>query len=56
MASPHVAGAAALYLDGNPSASPTQVTSAITGTATPGVLSDVGPGSPNLLLYTLGLQ
>jgi subtilisin family serine protease len=56
MASPHVAGAAALYLDGNPSASPTQVTSAITGTATPGVLSDVGPGSPNLLLYTLSLQ
>jgi subtilisin family serine protease len=56
MASPHVAGGAALYLDGNPSASPAQVTSAITGTATSGVLSDVGPGSPNLLLYTPGLQ
>ncbi|CAN5779533.1 hypothetical protein BH24ACT8_BH24ACT8_18480 [soil metagenome] len=56
MASPHVAGGAALYLDGNPSASPAQVTSAITGTATSGVLSDVGPGSPNLLLYTPGPQ
>jgi len=52
MASPHVAGAAALYLSANPTASPAQVTSALVGNATAGVLSTVGSGSPNLLLYT----
>jgi len=51
MASPHVAGAAALYLETNPSASPSSVTSALLSAATPGVVSDV-QGSPNLLLHT----
>ena len=50
MATPHVAGVAALYLDGAPSASPSQVMSEITGTATSGPISDP-KGSPNLLLY-----
>ncbi|WP_211240414.1 S8 family peptidase [Haloglycomyces albus] len=50
MASPHVAGGAALYLEGNPSASPSQVNDHITGNATSGVVSDP-KGSPNLLLY-----
>ena len=53
MASPHVAGVAALYLQGGPGASPATVRNAIVNSATPGVLSGVGSGSPNLLLYTL---
>jgi subtilisin family serine protease len=53
MASPHVAGAAALYLQGDPSASPSTVTSAITSNATTGKVTSAGTGSPNLLLYTL---
>ena len=52
MASPHAAGAAALYLGANPTASPAEVASALTGNATSGVLTGVGSGSPNLLLYT----
>ena len=53
MASPHVAGVAALYLENNPSDAPAAVGEAIVGDATPDVLSDVGSGSPNLLLYSL---
>ncbi len=51
MASPHVAGAAALYLAGNPSAGPAQVSSALTSAATTGVVGSPGSGSPNRLLY-----
>ncbi|MFK8017934.1 MAG: S8 family serine peptidase [Gammaproteobacteria bacterium] len=54
MASPHVAGAAALILDQNPNLSPAQVASELTARATSGAISNVGSGSPNLLLYTLG--
>ena len=54
MASPHVAGAAALYLQNNPNASPSAVFSNITNTASTGKLSSVGSGSPNRLLYTGG--
>ncbi|MHC9511035.1 S8 family peptidase [Kangiella sp. M94] len=53
MASPHVAGVAALYLADNPTATPSQVDTAITDAATPGVVSDAKSGSPNLLLYSL---
>ncbi len=53
MASPHVAGVAALYLQQNPGALPSSVTSAITGSATSGRLTSIGTGSPNLLLYSL---
>ena len=53
MATPHVAGAAALYLQGNPSASPATVSSAIVNGATANVLTNVGTGSPNRLLYSL---
>jgi subtilisin family serine protease len=53
MASPHVAGAAALYLSVNPGATPAQVTSALTSNATTGVITGI-PGSTtaNRLLYT----
>ncbi|MDB4950421.1 MAG: Aqualysin 1 [Gemmatimonadetes bacterium] len=53
MASPHVAGVAALYLQGNPTASPATVASAIVSTATAGKVTSAGTGSPNLLLYSL---
>jgi subtilisin family serine protease len=50
MASPHVAGAAAVYLSAHPDASPAEVAAALTGAATTGAISDV-QGSPNLLLH-----
>lgn len=52
MASPHVAGVAALYLENAPAASPDTVAAAILAAATGGVVQYAGPGSPNLLLYT----
>ncbi|MER5650823.1 S8 family peptidase [Streptosporangium sp. NPDC002524] len=54
MASPHVAGAAALILSGTPTATPAQVRDAIVSNATPGVVTNPGTGSPNLLLYVGG--
>lgn len=50
MASPHVAGAAALYLQANPAASPAQVNAALVAGGTMGVLSGLGAGSVNELL------
>jgi subtilisin family serine protease len=52
MATPHVAGAAALILAANPSFTPAQVTSALTTAATPNVVTSPGSGSPNRLLFT----
>jgi aqualysin 1 len=52
MATPHVAGAAALYLSANPTAAPAAVAAAITGNATAGVVGNPGTGSPNRLLFT----
>lgn len=52
MASPHVAGAAALYLAQYPSASPYTVRSALYNKASTNKLSSIGSGSPNRLLYT----
>ena len=54
MASPHAAGAAALYLELNPAASPAQVTEAITSNATSRALNGLERGTPNLLLFTAG--
>ncbi len=51
MASPHVAGVAALYLETNPSATPDTTVTEITGSASVDKISSVGTGSPNLLLY-----
>jgi subtilisin family serine protease len=53
MASPHVAGAAAIYLSAYPSATPAAVRSIIVNTATTGSLTWLGSGSPNRLLYSL---
>lgn len=54
MASPHVAGAAALHLANNPSATPAQVATALINASTPDKVTNAGTGSPNRLLYTLG--
>ncbi len=51
MASPHVAGVAALYLQTTPAASPDDVAAELTSHASPNKISDPGTGSPNLLLY-----
>lgn len=51
MAAPHVAGAAALILGATPDASPAAVSAALLDQAIAGVISNVGTGSPNRLLY-----
>ena len=53
MASPHVAGVAALYKQANPGASSTTIRNAIVNNATTGVVGNAGTGSPNRLLYSL---
>ena len=53
MASPHVAGVAALYKQANPSASSTTIRNAIVNNATTNVVTNPGTGSPNRLLYSL---
>ena len=55
MATPHVVGAAALVLSDNPAATPAEVADALTGSATPDVITDPGTDSPNLLLNVSGL-
>jgi aqualysin 1 len=52
MASPHVAGVAALVLGMEPQATPVEVGDRIVGASTQGVISSVGSGSPNRLLYS----
>ncbi|WP_033441423.1 S8 family serine peptidase [Saccharothrix sp. NRRL B-16314] len=52
MASPHVAGAAALYLADNPTATPPTVNSAVIAAATSDKITSPGTGSPNKLMYT----
>ena len=53
MATPHVAGVAALFLETNPSASPATVTAAIINSSTPNKVTNAGTGSPNRLLFSL---
>jgi subtilisin family serine protease len=53
MASPHVAGAAALYLETNPTATPAAVAQAIISLATLNKVTGAGAGSPNRLLHSL---
>jgi serine protease len=53
MATPHVAGVAALYLAVNPLASANAVHAAIVNNATSNKVVGAGSGSPNRLLYSL---
>ena len=53
MATPHVAGAAALYLQANPTATPAAVQSALKSNGTPNTITSVPGGTVNLLLYSL---
>lgn len=53
MASPHVAGVAALFLETNPTASPATVTAAIINSSTLNKVTGAGTGSPNRLLFSL---
>jgi subtilisin family serine protease len=52
MATPHVAGVAALYLQGHPAATPGDVAATVVGNATTGKVGSPGTGSPNRLLYS----
>ncbi|MFD7751226.1 S8 family serine peptidase [Streptomyces sp. NPDC059757] len=50
MATPHVAGAAALHLADHPSDTPAQVSAGLVAAAATGVVTSPGTGSPNRLL------
>jgi subtilisin family serine protease len=52
MASPHVAGVAALYLEQNPAAQPSDIVGLMTSDSTPSKVKSPGSGSPNLLIFT----
>jgi subtilisin family serine protease len=53
MATPHVAGALALYLQTNPGASPATATQALINNSTPNKVTNPGTGSPNRLLFSV---
>jgi subtilisin family serine protease len=53
MATPHVTGALALYLQTNPTASPATATQALINNSTPNKVTNPGTGSPNRLLFTV---
>ena len=53
MATPHVAGALALYLQTNPTASAATASQALVNNSTPNKVTNAGSGSPNRLLYSL---
>ncbi|UQX02282.1 S8 family peptidase [Streptomyces sp. RerS4] len=55
MAAPHVAGAAVLFKQKHPNATPDQVFNALVTSSTKDRLSFLGTGSPNRLLFTGGL-
>ncbi|KAA9162345.1 S8 family peptidase [Amycolatopsis acidicola] len=52
MATPHVTGAAALYLATHTTATPATVRNALVAAGTTGKVTSAGSGSPNVLLYT----
>ena len=54
MASPHVAGAAALYLQTHPTATPSEVASALVASSTANAIFQLAPGTPNKLLRVNG--
>jgi subtilisin family serine protease len=53
MATPHVAGAAALWLATHPTDSPAAVWNGINAASTPNKITNVGANTPNKLLYSL---
>jgi subtilisin family serine protease len=53
MATPHVVGVSALYLQAHPGSSPATIRNAIVNGATTNHISGVGAGSPNRLLFSL---
>jgi aqualysin 1 len=53
MASPHVAGAAALYLQGSPGATPAQVRDGLYGLSTKGVVTDARSANNHLLFSNM---
>lgn len=53
MATPHVAGVAALTLQANPTATPAAIANFLVSNSTAGVVTGAGTGSPNKLLYSL---
>ncbi|MFD3870912.1 S8 family peptidase [Streptomyces sp. NPDC058623] len=55
MAAPHVTGVAALYLAEHPEALPAEVAEFLVAASTKDVLTGLGDGSPNRLLFTGGL-
>ncbi|MGW0534916.1 S8 family serine peptidase [Streptomyces sp. NPDC003032] len=54
MATPHVVGAAAVYVAAHPDAEPADVAKALTDGATPDKISNPGEGTPNKLLKVVG--
>jgi subtilisin family serine protease len=52
MASPHVAGAAAVVLGSNPALTPAEVAQRLTESASTGVVTSAGAGSPNRLVHS----
>ncbi|WP_370542082.1 S8 family serine peptidase [Amycolatopsis sp. FDAARGOS 1241] len=52
MATPHVVGAAALYLADHPSATPEEVRDALVNAGTKDKVTNAGTGSPNVLVYS----
>ncbi len=52
MAAPHVTGAAVLYKEADPAATPQEIEDRLVDGATPDVLTGLGTGSPDRLLYT----
>jgi subtilisin family serine protease len=53
MASPHVAGVVANYLESNPLATPSEVSQLIINNATADLVTDARAGSPNRLLFNI---
>jgi len=53
MATPHVTGVTALYLQAHPGSSPATIRNALVNGSTTNRLTGIGTGSPNRLLYSL---